>query len=104
MTACLQATTRLEVESLVTDPYVRHPSLTAVALATMDELSNGRAIMGIGGGLEPPAVLGAARPPPPPAGAAYHETPGRQWAGREAPLAGQSKCGHRARMPLPAPR
>src|SRR4029077_1847365 len=28
MTACLQATTRLEVESLVTDPYVRHPGLT----------------------------------------------------------------------------
>ena len=31
MTACLQATSRLEVESLVTDPYVRHPSLTAQA-------------------------------------------------------------------------
>ena len=72
MTACLQATNRLEVESLVTDPYVRHPSLTAVALATMDELSNGRAIMGIGGGIEQPAARdGAAlprgrctRPPP----------------------------------------
>src|SRR5205807_1883261 len=37
MTACLQGTDRLEVESLVTDPYVRHPSLTATAVATMDE-------------------------------------------------------------------
>ncbi len=55
MTACLQSTTRLEVESLVTDPYVRHPTLTACALATMDDLSGGRAVLGIGGGLEQPA-------------------------------------------------
>ena len=54
MTACLQATTRLEVESLVTDPYVRHPSLTALAHATMDDLSHGRAILGIGAGVEQP--------------------------------------------------
>jgi 5,10-methylenetetrahydromethanopterin reductase len=54
MTACLQATTKLEVESLVTDPYVRHPSLTALAHATMDDLSRGRAILGIGAGVEQP--------------------------------------------------
>lgn len=54
MTACLQATERLEVESLVTDPYVRHPSLTACAHATMDDLSRGRAILGIGAGVEQP--------------------------------------------------
>ena len=54
MTACLQATKRLEVESLVTDPYVRHPSLTALAHATMDDLSRGRAILGIGAGVEQP--------------------------------------------------
>ena len=54
MTACLQATTKLEVESLVTDPYVRHPSLTALAHATMDDLSHGRAILGIGAGVEQP--------------------------------------------------
>ena len=34
MTACLLATQRLELESLVTDPFVRHPSLTALAMAT----------------------------------------------------------------------
>ena len=54
MTACLQGTERLEVESLVTDPYVRHPSLTAAAHATMDDLSRGRAILGIGAGVEQP--------------------------------------------------
>jgi 5,10-methylenetetrahydromethanopterin reductase len=61
MTACLQATTKLEVESLVTDPYVRHPSLTALAHATMDELSRGRAILGIGAGVEQPTFWGYER-------------------------------------------
>ena len=56
MTACLMATQRLEIESLVTDPFVRHPSLTAVAMATMDDLSRGRVVLGLGGGLEQPAL------------------------------------------------
>lgn len=64
MTACLQATTRLEVESLVTDPYVRHPSLTALAHATMDDLSHGRAILGIGAGVEQPTFWGYERRQP----------------------------------------
>lgn len=55
MTACLQATRRLELESLVTDPFVRHPALTACAFASMDDLSRGRAVLGVGGGLEQPA-------------------------------------------------
>lgn len=56
MTACLQATKRIEVESLVTDPFVRHPALTACAMATMDDLSRGRAVLGLGGGLEQPEL------------------------------------------------
>ena len=61
MTACLQATDRLEVESLVTDPFVRHPALTAAAHATMDDLSRGRAILGIGAGVEQPTFWGYER-------------------------------------------
>jgi 5,10-methylenetetrahydromethanopterin reductase len=34
----------------VTDPYARHPALTAAAVASLDELSGGRAILGIGAG------------------------------------------------------
>jgi len=64
MTACLQATERLEVESLVTDPYVRHPALTVAAHATMDDLSRGRAILGIGAGVEQPTFWGYERPHP----------------------------------------
>jgi 5,10-methylenetetrahydromethanopterin reductase len=64
MTACLQATRRLEVESLVTDAFVRHPSLTACAHATMDDLSRGRVILGIGAGVEQPTYWGYERPHP----------------------------------------
>ena len=61
MTACLQATTKLHMESLVTDPFVRHPALTACAMATMDDLSRGRVVLGLGGGLEQPSFWPAQR-------------------------------------------
>lgn len=34
----------------VTNPYTRHPAMTAAAMATVDRLSDGRARLGIGGG------------------------------------------------------
>ena len=34
----------------ITNAYVRHPAVTASAIATLDELSNGRAFIGIGAG------------------------------------------------------
>jgi 5,10-methylenetetrahydromethanopterin reductase len=64
MTACLQGTTTLGIQSQVTDPYVRHPSLTAVAHATMDDLAPGRVILGFGGGREQPAFWGQTHPHP----------------------------------------
>jgi 5,10-methylenetetrahydromethanopterin reductase len=64
MTACLVATERLQLESLVTDPFVRHPTLTALAHATMDDLSRGRVVLGLGGGLEQPAFWPAERAHP----------------------------------------
>jgi 5,10-methylenetetrahydromethanopterin reductase len=104
MTACLQATTRLEIESLVTDPYVRHPSLTAVALATMDELSNGRAIMGIGGGIEQPAFWGETRPHPVAAVRESVEICRRMWRGEDATLEGKVMRVRGARLHFVAPR
>jgi 5,10-methylenetetrahydromethanopterin reductase len=50
MMACLAATSRLEVESLVTSPFRRAPDVTACAFATLAELSEGRAILGVGRG------------------------------------------------------
>lgn len=34
----------------VTNPYTRHPAITAAAIATVDELSGGRAFLGLGAG------------------------------------------------------
>jgi 5,10-methylenetetrahydromethanopterin reductase len=51
----------------VTDPYARHPALTAMAIATLDEISGGRAILGIGAGISGFAELGINRKKPSPA-------------------------------------
>jgi 5,10-methylenetetrahydromethanopterin reductase len=45
------ATERMLVGPCVTDPYTRHPALTAMAIATLDELSGGRAVLGVGAGI-----------------------------------------------------
>jgi 5,10-methylenetetrahydromethanopterin reductase len=44
-------TTTVLVGPCVTDPYSRHPALTAMAIATLDEISGGRALLGIGAGI-----------------------------------------------------
>lgn len=43
-------TKRVLLGTRVTDPFIRHPALTAVAVATLDEASDGRAVLGIGAG------------------------------------------------------
>jgi 5,10-methylenetetrahydromethanopterin reductase len=44
------ATRRIHIGSMVTNPYTRHAAVHAAALATLDELSDGRAFCGIGAG------------------------------------------------------
>jgi len=48
----------------VTDPFARHPALTAMAIGTLDEISGGRAILGIGAGISGFAELGIERKKP----------------------------------------
>ena len=43
-------TTRVRLGCAVTNPYARHPGMTAVGIATVDSLSNGRAVLGLGAG------------------------------------------------------
>ncbi len=47
LAACATSTTRLRLATGVTVPRTRHPSVTAGALATLSELSGGRALAGI---------------------------------------------------------
>ena len=44
------ATSRVQLGTSVLNPFTRHPAALAMAFATLDELSGGRAIIGIGAG------------------------------------------------------
>lgn len=50
LTAIAVGTGRIGLGPGITNPYVRHPGATAAAVATLDELSGGRAFVGIGAG------------------------------------------------------
>lgn len=60
--AIASATDRVSIGPCVTDPYTRHPALTAVSIATLDEISGGRAALGIGAGISGFRELGIDRP------------------------------------------
>lgn len=59
------ATHRIALGTCVTEPYTRHPALIAMAIASLDEASGGRAILGIGAGGPGFPALGVQRKDPP---------------------------------------
>src|SRR6266851_3154344 len=61
MAIAAQATQRISLGSFVAEPYSQHPAQIAAAIATIDELSNGRAILGLGAGGANFKELGAQR-------------------------------------------
>ncbi len=64
--ACIaMQTQRVKLGPCVTDPYSRHPALTAMAIATLDEISGRRAVLGIGAGISGFTELGIERLKPP---------------------------------------
>ncbi|HEX6844097.1 MAG TPA: LLM class flavin-dependent oxidoreductase [Actinomycetota bacterium] len=58
LTLAATASPRLLLGTAVTNPLTRHPAITAVAAATVDEISEGRMILGIGAGDRPLLALG----------------------------------------------
>src|ERR1700722_14622875 len=50
--AIASGTSTIKIGIGVLNPYTRHPALTAMEFAALDELSSGRAILGIGAGLK----------------------------------------------------
>ena len=60
MTTAALATDRLEVSSGVTNPVTRHPAVTAGAVASVQSVSGGRAVLAIGRGDSALAHLGRA--------------------------------------------
>lgn len=108
MSACLLGTRGLEVESLVTNAYTRDPGLVAAAFATLADLSGGRAILGIGGGVETPTRIYVApwahdRPHP---AAAVREAVSvyrAMWRGEKVDLDGTIVHMHAATLDCPLP-
>ncbi len=63
MTLVALNTSRIHTGQTVTNPFTRHPSVTANATATINELSGGRVFLGIGSGFSSVATMGLkARP------------------------------------------
>jgi 5,10-methylenetetrahydromethanopterin reductase len=49
--ACAMVTKRLRIGTGVFNPFSRHPTMMAMEIGAIDELSNGRAALGIGSGI-----------------------------------------------------
>jgi 5,10-methylenetetrahydromethanopterin reductase len=60
MGAWATATTRLKLSTGVTNPLTRHPAVIAASIATVQSMSGGRAVLGIGRGDSALAYLGYA--------------------------------------------
>ena len=58
LTLAAVSSSRLRLGTAVTNPVTRHPAITAAAAATVDEISGGRLILGIGAGDRPLLALG----------------------------------------------
>jgi 5,10-methylenetetrahydromethanopterin reductase len=59
LTLAARRTRNLQLGTAVTNPVSRHPAVTATAFATLNELSGGRVVLGIGAGDRPLLSLGA---------------------------------------------
>ena len=56
-----QHTRSIRLGTCVTDPFTRHPALIAMAAASLDELSHGRAVLGLGAGFSGLEAMGVPR-------------------------------------------
>ena len=61
MTLVACHTERIKIGAMVTDPFVRHPALTATAAASVDEISEGRCVLGMGAGISGFSAMGIER-------------------------------------------
>lgn len=54
-------TSTIRLGTCVTDPFTRHPAVIAMAAATLDEISAGRAVLGLGAGFSGLEAMGVPR-------------------------------------------
>lgn len=63
-TVVAENTNRVDIGTFIADPYTHHPALTAMAVGTLDAVSNKRAILGMGAGGTGFPVMGIERVKP----------------------------------------
>jgi len=88
----------------VTNPYSRHPALVATAVATLDELSGGRAVLGLGAGGTNHRALGIDRRAPVTALREAVEVIRGLWAGQAVSMDGRVVRAHEAKLDFAAAR
>lgn len=91
VTATLVAenTERVQIGTFVADPYTHHPALTAVSVGTLDVVSGGRAILGMGAGGTGFPVMGIKRTKPAKAIAEAAGVIRRLWKGETVNFQGE---------------
>ncbi len=104
LTMCALHTSRIHLGPCVTDPYSRHPALTAMAIATLDEASHGRAVLGLGAGISGFRELGIARERPALAIRETVEVVNRLLQGESVTFRGELVQLHGARLNFVPPR
>ena len=104
LAAMAERTERVRLGPGVTNPYSRHPALVASAMATLDELSGGRAVLGLGAGGTNHRALAIERTAPV---SALREAIGlvrALWAGESATVEGRVVRAREAQLGFEAPR
>jgi 5,10-methylenetetrahydromethanopterin reductase len=104
LAAIAQRTERIRLGPGVTNPYSRHPALIATATATLDELSGGRALLGLGVGGTNHRALRIERRAPVSALRDGVELIRALWAGSTATVEGEVVRAHDARLDFAGPR
>ena len=89
MTLSAAQTERIGIGAAVTDPYSAHPALTAAAMATVDDISSGRVIVGIGAGGSGFPAMGIQREQPVAATGDAIAIMRGMWAGKPATVDGK---------------
>jgi 5,10-methylenetetrahydromethanopterin reductase len=92
---------RMTVGTFVVDPYVIHPAMTAAAVATLDELTGGRAVLVLGAGMMGFRAMGIERRKPLKALEEAIHVIRRLWAGETVTFAGEVIRVAEARLGFP---
>jgi 5,10-methylenetetrahydromethanopterin reductase len=99
-----ERTRRIKIGTFVADPYTHHPALTAMSLATLDDVSGGRAILGIGAGGTGLPVIGIERVKPAVAIKEAVQVIRQLWRGETVNFEGEVVKCRNGRLNIPAQR